>query len=579
MKKVLTISLMLVLETLVVILVPPTPATASPAEAPLGPAAASALSAGYGHTCVIDAQDQIRCWGENDFGELGNGAESEPVGDDELAETAVAVNLGPGRKAVAVAAGGSHTCALMDTGRVRCWGLNTEGQLGFGDPDIIVHGNDEPVASRPPLRLGGQVRSITAGRQHTCALLADGDVRCWGANTEGQVGIGTDSGALAYYGDDESVTSQPPVELGRPAVAVEAGRDHTCAILDNGSLRCWGDNERGALGIGNNQGFLADIGDDEPVAAIAPVPLGENSAVAVTAGEHTCVVLDTLDVRCWGNNSHGQLGLGNNAGSKARVGDNESILSVPVVNLGNEGAIAVSAGSINTCAQMIGGSTRCWGGNGYGVAGIGRNDGFFSDIGDNEHPVAVPAVQLQELSAPRAISSGDHHTCAVIESKMPRCWGLNDTGQLGLGSRTGGLDSLGDDEQVSTAPERPAIDVRVLGYSRLSVIGKLRDRGAPYRFSWIVERTGVHVTPYTCDGTVKLGAKGTAKVRGTSQTVKVRGEAKGRFELSDGRCVAPMTLTVTPTRPSLRGSIKVKATSSGTDKLAATTRSFRVRLG
>ncbi|MDQ3871504.1 MAG: hypothetical protein M3301_07825, partial [Chloroflexota bacterium] len=184
-------------------------------------------------------------------------------------------------------AGGYHTCALI-AANVRCWGYSGNGQLGYGNTNTI--GDDETPGSVGPVDLGGghTATAISAGTGHTCALLDDGNVRCWGFGGDGRLGYGN----LNNIGNDESPASVGPVDLGagHTATAISAGGGHTCVILDDASVRCWGFGGDGRLGYGN----VADIGDDETPAAVGPVDLGAGrTAKAIAAGQsHTCAILD-----------------------------------------------------------------------------------------------------------------------------------------------------------------------------------------------------------------------------------------------------------------------------------------------
>ncbi|MDH3730256.1 MAG: hypothetical protein OES13_03865, partial [Acidimicrobiia bacterium] len=196
---------------------------------------------------------------------------TDTIGDDETPGTVGPVDLGPGRTAVAITAGFSHTCAVLDNATVRCWGSSGSGQLGYGNTNII--GDDETPGTVGPVDLGpGRTAvAITAGRLHTCAVLDNATVRCWGSSSDffgGQLGYGnTDT-----IGDDETPGSVGPVDLGagRTAAAVTAGAAHTCAVLDDATVRCWGWGEFGQLGYGNTD----NIGDDETPGTVGPVDVG-----------------------------------------------------------------------------------------------------------------------------------------------------------------------------------------------------------------------------------------------------------------------------------------------------------------
>ncbi|MEZ5160050.1 MAG: RCC1 domain-containing protein [Marmoricola sp.] len=161
---------------------------------------------------------------------------------------------------MAIAAGREHTCAVTSTGAVRCWGYGYYGQLGYGNTTTI--GDDETPASAGNVPLSATAVAITAGWYHTCALLSTGDVRCWGYGYYGQLGYGN----LHSIGDDETPASNVP--LGAKATAITAGSNHTCALLTTGDVRCWGHDSYGQLGYGNTH----NIGDDETPASAGNIP-------------------------------------------------------------------------------------------------------------------------------------------------------------------------------------------------------------------------------------------------------------------------------------------------------------------
>jgi alpha-tubulin suppressor-like RCC1 family protein len=347
------------------------------ATVPLGPGRrATAVTVGALHACALLDDGTIRCWGDNLYGQLGLG-HADDVGDDEPADSEPTVRLR--QRAVAVAAGSSHTCALLEDGSVRCWGINTGGQLGIGRTDSV--GDDEPVLRGTPVQLPGRVVAIASGGNHTCAIRDVGTLHCWGYNRYGQLGIGSD----VNLGDNEQVTGSG-IDLGpgRTAVAVTAGDIHTCALLDDGALRCWGYGTSGQLGTGS----ISRIGDDELPTAIAPVQLGAGrSVVGVTASGHiTCALLDDDTVRCFGENTYGQLGLG----SRSNVGDDELPTAVPPIAFPGRRVVTVSAGWFSACAVLDDGAVHCWGNGEEGRLGTGS----VANVGDDELGTAGPDVGI-----------------------------------------------------------------------------------------------------------------------------------------------------------------------------------------
>lgn len=400
-------------------------AAAEQASQPGWPPAAG-LDAGTNHTCALLTDGGVRCWGFSGDGELGYGNRNT-IGDDETPASAGPVSLGAARTATAIAAGDYHTCALLDDGSVRCWGLGADGRLGYGN--IRDVGDDEVPGSVGPVFLGtGRARAITAGGSHTCALLDNGSVRCWGFAYQGQLG----NSSQVTIGDTETPGSVPVVDLGgHTAKAISAGEAHTCALLDNDSVLCWGDNSFGQLGYGNN----ANIGDDEAPGSVGPVNFGVGrTATAIGAGgSHTCALLNDASVRCWGLGRNGQLGYGdtNNIADSARPN-----LAGPV-NLGRS-ASAISAGGTHTCARLDDGSVRCWGNGGRGRLGYGST----MDVGDDELPSAVSPVNLGPGRQALAVSPGQSHTCARLDDGSVRCWGYGGNGRLGYCNEN----DIGDDE-------------------------------------------------------------------------------------------------------------------------------------
>jgi hypothetical protein len=277
---------------------------------------ATAVTAGGTHTCAVLDNSAVKCWGFNSTGELGQG-DNVARGDSpgEMGDNLPAVSLGTGRTATAVTASAtSHTCAILDDGTLKCWGYNNSGQLGPGASGTLVGDNPGEMGDNLPaanLGAGRTATAVTTGDRFTCVLLDNGAVRCWGANGAQLGGTGQSA----------------PVNLGtgRTALAVTSGNSHTCALLDNTTVKCWGVNNGGQLGQGDTTPRGANgagMGDD-----LAPIDFGTGlTPDMVTAGaRHACVHLDDATLKCWGENFNGQLGLGdtNDRGNEPNeMGDN-----------------------------------------------------------------------------------------------------------------------------------------------------------------------------------------------------------------------------------------------------------------
>ncbi|MDQ6804295.1 MAG: hypothetical protein M3065_04880 [Actinomycetota bacterium] len=367
----------------------------------------------------------VRCWGYSAEGELGYG-NTKTIGDTQTPASVGPVDLGPGHTAKAISAGDYHTCALMDDGSVYCWGYGAAGRLGYGNTNNV--GDTQTPGSVGPVDFGSghTATAIAAGGAHTCAILDDGSVRCWGYGATGQLGYGNPSN-VGDGAPDPSVASVGAVDLGpgRTAKAISAGAAHTCAILDNGDVRCWGFGGFGQLGYGGT----ANVGDKQTPGSKGPVNLGPGrTAVAIAAGsQHTCVVLDDGSVRCWGYNGLGQLGYGNttNVGNGSL---NPSVASAGPVDLGpGRTALAIAGGQLHTCALLDDGTVRCWGFGNNGRLGYGNTN----SVGDAQTPGSFGPVALGAGRTAIAITAGQSHTCARLEDGSVRCWGAGAQGRLG----------------------------------------------------------------------------------------------------------------------------------------------------
>ncbi len=414
----------------------PAGAAAEQASGPGSPAAGG-VDAGGLHSCAVLVAGNVRCWGYGANGQLGY-ANTDTIGDDETPASVGPVNLGTGRTATAIATGDYHTCAILDDHSVRCWGYGGDGRLGYGNTNDV----SDP-SSVGPVNLGGQgAQAITAGAAHTCAILDDRSVRCWGfggdsfPRGDGRLGYGNTSNVA-----DPSAVGPVNLGLGRKAVAISAGGAHTCAILDEHSVRCWGAANSGQLGYGNTNNIGSTPATTPDTAG--PVSLGSgHTAVAISAGgAHTCAILDDASVRCWGFGASGQLGYGNTS----NVGDTPSTTpdKVGPVIVGGR-AVSISAGDAHTCAVLGDGSVRCWGYGADGRLGYPTRDRFGNqdNIGDNETPASVGAVDLGSGRSATAISAGRDRTCARLVDTSVRCWGYGAYGQMGYCN----TDSVGDDE-------------------------------------------------------------------------------------------------------------------------------------
>lgn len=353
---------------------------------------AVAITAGGQHTCALHQDSSISCWGNNESRQLGNSmSDIESIPSDVPAKV---LNI---NDAIAVSAGGNHTCAVHQDNTVSCWGAVAGGQLG----DISLSIADDNFGAAPQkLRVVSDAIDIAAGGMdarayegnYTCALHLDGTISCWGDNEEGQLGH-----------DNGYRTSAMPVSVEGigDANAIAAGFSHSCAVREGGSISCWGSNGYGQLG--NDTAFRSAL----------PVPVqGIADAIAVAGSQwgsaYSCALHQSGLVSCWGDNEEGQLGNG----TKNRS-------SVPVQVKGITDAVAIAIGWHHSCVIHQNGSVSCWGGNEEGELGNG------TEIGQSV------SVQVEGITNATAIAAGGRHTCALLEDGTISCWGNNEAGQLG----------------------------------------------------------------------------------------------------------------------------------------------------
>jgi alpha-tubulin suppressor-like RCC1 family protein len=385
------------------------------------------VTAGDFHTCALLSSGNVRCWGDGSYGRLGYGNIAN-IGDNET--PASAGNVDVGGTVTQIAAGSAHTCALLSTGAVRCWGFGNVGRLGYGNTDDV--GDNEPPTRAGNVDVGGSAIRIAAGTTHTCALLATGGVRCWGWNGYGQLGYGN----TKIIGDDEAPASAGDVAVGGAVTQIVTGLYHTCALLTTGKVRCWGWGEHGQLGYGN----LNNIGDGETPASVGDVDVGGTVTQLGAGSVHTCALLSTGSVRCWGDGQYGQLGYGNTN----VIGDDETPAGAGDVQLGGT-AIQIAVAGVHTCALLSTGSVRCWGDGQFGPLGYGNTN----NVGDDETPAAAGDVDVGGAVA--RIAVGGRHTCALLSTGGVRCWGDGWRGDLGYGN----TNNVGDDETPASAGDVP----------------------------------------------------------------------------------------------------------------------------
>jgi alpha-tubulin suppressor-like RCC1 family protein len=275
------------------------------------------MTSGSSHNCAILDNASVKCWGKGNYGQLGQGnTNSLGNGANEMGDNLPSIDLGTGRTATAISLENSHTCALLDNASVKCWGKGTYGQLGQGNPNSLGDGANEMGDNLPSIDLGTgrTATAISSGGNHTCALLDNASVKCWGYGNSGQLGQGNTNSLGDGANEMGDNLTSIDFGTGRTATAISTGSDssgYNCAILDNASVKCWGEGGDGRLGLGDTN----DIGDsaNEMGDNLPSIDLGTGrTATAISLGaQHTCALLDNSAVKCWGKGNYGQLGQGN----------------------------------------------------------------------------------------------------------------------------------------------------------------------------------------------------------------------------------------------------------------------------
>ncbi len=332
--------------------------------------------AGKYHTCILDTNTDLHCWGRNDQGQLGLGHNND-IGDGE------ALNAGNTLVVTGVldaALGDNHTCVLLAANTVKCWGDNAYGQLGVGS---TTDSNSVPGSA---IDINGlDALAITAGANHTCVIRdqATDDVVCWGLNNSGQLGIGS----TTSIGDEagEMGASLTTVDLATHSLTptkLAAGDEHTCITSADNKLFCWGANANGQLGYGStdNKGDAA-----AELAGLTANSLSTAPSSLVLGGDQTCLIFSDNTAQCFGDNAFGQLGIGDTSARGDAPGE---LSSLSTINFGSGAAstvLSLDTRGDHVCAIVNTGEIKCYGKNDYGQLGLQdfRARGAASDeIGD-----------------------------------------------------------------------------------------------------------------------------------------------------------------------------------------------------
>ncbi len=426
---------------------------------------------GVNFDCVLTSAGGVKCWGMDADGALGRGTLGADIAEPSQIET---LDFGTSRRVTQISSGHYHACALFEDGKARCWGDNATGQLGIDSTNDYGDEPTEPLSGLPDLPLSN-IQSIVAGVFGTCAIVVNGGLErmyCWGSNLRGELGIGNTT--------QQDTPGQMVGLGGSEPSAVITGWHWTCALLDSGTARCWGDDANGIRGTGPTATWL---GDNELPDSDSYNALGLPGPVTMFDGNHStvCAVVGD-DAYCWGRNE------GARAGSVVAT-YGESIWQTPgKVNLGDVSVAKVSASLTHSCALDDDGFVYCWGTHkngsmGYpGVSEVGVErepvldydlmqqgipiDGGFGDAGAVTPGLPAGAVDLGDfdgtLGPDRAVSIDvtGHRTCVIMEAGTLRCWGDNRYNLLGYSE----VEFIG-------ITDSPAQAYHGIGYSDVNVFG------------------------------------------------------------------------------------------------------------
>lgn len=382
----------------------------SPMPEPPTPPRAIKIGAGTNHACAVMSDGTAKCWGDNTYGQLGDGT---AIYSSTVATPVAVSGL---NNAIDISAGGAHTCVLTAGGGVKCWGIG----LAVGD------GGDPTTKHSTPVDVSGLtsgVTAISAGSTHTCALTDTGGVMCWGGNSTGQLGDDTTT---------ERLTPVSVTGLSSGVSAIGLGNAHSCAVTNDGGVKCWGANYSRQLGDGTTTDSHVPVAVQGLTGDMTAVTGGGGQPYSPIWGRYrpggrTCALSTSGTVWCWGDPSWGQMGDGGVSGGFPPV----SVSSL------EEGTVAVEAGGESNSGDYTGATTcvltnqsgvKCWGSHRYGGLGNGV------DIGNGHYNSNIPVDVIGLGCNVEEIAVGDNYSCTILSNGQTMCWGKNFNGQLGNGT-------------------------------------------------------------------------------------------------------------------------------------------------
>ncbi|MGI6394768.1 MAG: RCC1 domain-containing protein [bacterium] len=372
------------------------------------------LSAGSYHACNLDEESKAICWGQNSSGQLGSSAgeideENESRITSPYPDVIEMNGELKGKKIAKISSGTRHTCVVTDLGAVYCWGENGFKQLGYGGGSSMY----PKAVNADGVLKGKNMTAVSLGVGHTCAIDDEGKGYCWGGNSAGQLGCDECKTGLNDHHKPVAVDMTGALK-DRKIIEISSGSGHTCVVADDDGAYCWGANDRGQLGDGEEgtQSGVVNAGNFSKIPV--KVKTSGGKYVKVSAGyEHTCLLNSKGKIYCFGNNENGQLGDGT---TEMRL--------TPVALNSDKVFKSVSAGFDHTCAVDDKDEAYCWGGNILGQLGTG----------DKESSLTPIKVNYETETKVKSISCGQRYTCSLTVEGKVHCWGWNDSGQLGNGT-------------------------------------------------------------------------------------------------------------------------------------------------
>ncbi|MCF7900880.1 hypothetical protein K9L67_01510, partial [Candidatus Woesearchaeota archaeon] len=349
----------------------------------------NSISAGSRHTCAIRTNDsRILCWGNNAYGQLGNGTSGGQTSNPQLINDTTQYKQ--------ISAGNDFTCGLTINNTVKCWGYNNGGQIGDGtttqrnNPTLI---NDT-----------AKYKYLDVGYEATCGILTNGTAKCWGNNYYGELGVGDTTNRTNPTAINDSATYKQ----------ISAGYDYTCGILTNGTAKCWGYNTNGELGLGHT------------THQYNPITINDTTTYKQIDANYynTCGILTNGTAKCWGSNSVGQVGDGTTTQKNNPTTINDTTTYLQIMG-----------GADHTCGITNKGQVKCWGDDSSEQLGNGVQT-------ENPNP-----TNTTDTSTYITITSGEYFSCGILRNGTTKCWGDGSSGQLGDGA----LSTNQDPTQINNA--------------------------------------------------------------------------------------------------------------------------------